>query len=112
MLRVVVELIKSNDGLVRDARVKVGKTRNIIGRPVNCQYTTEVRTTKQYRNIRNFRKTKKKGGGNDHSTKITYSKRDAAVAGELPQRLNNTNVDPQLVGGEKCKIYDRVIYLK
>ena len=57
-------------------------------------------------------KQKKKGGGNDHSTKITYSKRDAAVAGELPQRLNNTNVDPQLVGGEKCKIYDRVIYLK
>ena len=30
----MVELIKSNDGLVRGAKVKVGKTRNVIRRPV------------------------------------------------------------------------------
>ena len=30
----VVELIKSNDGFVRGAKVKVGKTRNVIRRPV------------------------------------------------------------------------------
>ena len=68
-------------------------TRKIIDRPVNCQYTTKVRISKQlYRNIRNVKKTKKKGVGNNHLTKVTYSKRDTEVASELPQRLNDTDV--------------------
>ena len=48
----VVELIKSNDGFVRGAKVKVGKTRNVIRRPVYCLYPTEVHATEQlYCNI-------------------------------------------------------------
>ena len=39
----MVESIKSNDGLVRGAKVKVGKTRNVIRCPVDCLYPTEVR---------------------------------------------------------------------
>ena len=60
-LEIVVESIKSNDRLVRGVKVKVGKTRNVIRRPINCLYPTEVLTTEQlYCNIRNVRKTKKR----------------------------------------------------
>ena len=94
-LGIVVELIKSNDGLVRGAKVKVGKTRNVIRRPVNCLYLIEVHAAEQLHcNIRNVRKTKKKDVGNNNSTEVTRSKRDAAVAGELRRRLNDTDVDP------------------
>ena len=44
-LAIVVELLKSNDGLVLDAKVKVSKTKNFIRRPVNCLYPTDVHTT-------------------------------------------------------------------
>ena len=94
-LGIVAELIKSNDVLVRVAKVKVGKTRNVIRRPVNCLYPAEVRTAEQLHcNIRNVRKTKKKDVGNNNSTEVTRSKRDAAVAGVLRRRLNDTDVDP------------------
>ena len=87
----MVKLIKSNDGLVRDAKVKVCKTRNVIRRPVNCLFPTEVHAAEQLHcNIRNVRKTKKKDVGNNNSTEVTRSKRDAAVAGELRRRLNDT----------------------
>ena len=90
----MVELIKSNDGLVRGAKVKVGKTRNVIRRPVNCLYPTEVHAAEQLRcSIRNVRKAKK-DVGNNNSTEVARSKRDAAVAGELRRRLNDTDVDP------------------
>ena len=83
-LGLVVELIKSNDGLVSGAKVKVGKTRNVIRRPVNYLYPTEVRAAeKLHCNIRNVSKTKKKDVGNNNLSKVTRSKRDAAVAGEL-----------------------------
>ena len=76
----MVELIKSNDGLVRGANVKVGKTRNFIRRPVNFSYPTQVHATEQlHYNICNLRKTKKKDVGNNNLTKVTRSKRDAAV---------------------------------
>ena len=42
-LGVVVELLEGSDGYVRGAKVKVGKTENIIRRPVNRLYPTEVR---------------------------------------------------------------------
>ena len=94
-LGVVVELIKSNDGLVRGGKVKVGKTRNVIRSPVNCFYPAEVCASEQLHcNIRNVRKTKKKNVGTNNSTEVTRSKRDAFVAGELQRRLNDTDVDP------------------
>ena len=46
-LRIVDELVKSNDGLVGGGKVKVGKTRNVIQRSVNCLYPTEVRATEE-----------------------------------------------------------------
>ena len=42
-LGVVVELLKGSDSYVRGAKVKVGKTKSIIRRPVNRLYPTEVR---------------------------------------------------------------------
>ena len=94
-LGILVELIKSNDGLVRGAKVKVGKTGNIIRRPVNCLYPTEVHAAEQLPcNICNVKKKKKKDVGNNNSTEVIRSKRDAAVAGELRRRLNDTDVDP------------------
>ena len=93
-LGIVVELIKSDDELVRGEKVKVGKTRNVIRRPVNCLHPTEVRAAEQLHcNIRNVRKTKKKDVGNNNSTEVTRSKRDAAVARVLRRRLNDTDVD-------------------
>ena len=75
--------------------MKVGKTRNVIRRLVNCLYPTEVRPAEQLDcNIRNARTTKKKDVGNKNSTEVTRSKRDAVVAGELRRRLNDTDVDP------------------
>ena len=48
----MIELIKSNDGLVRGAKGKVGKIRNVIQRPVNCLYPAEVCVPEQlHRNI-------------------------------------------------------------
>ena len=37
-----MELLKGSDGYVRGAKVKVGKTKNIIRLPVNRLYPTEV----------------------------------------------------------------------
>ena len=60
-LGVVVELIQSNDGLVRGVKVKVGKTRNVIRLPVNCLYPNGVCAAEQLDyNIGNVRTTKKK----------------------------------------------------
>ena len=42
-LGVVVELLEGTNGFVRGAKVKVGKTKNIIRRPVNRLYPTDVR---------------------------------------------------------------------
>ena len=94
-LGIVVELIKSDDELVRGEKVKVGKTRNVIRRPVNCLYPTEVHAAEQLPcNIRNVRKMRKKDVGNNNSTEVTRSKRDAAVTRVLRRRLNDTDVDP------------------
>ena len=78
-LGVVVELIKSN----------------VIRRPVNCLYPNEVCAAEKLDyNIGNVRTTKKKNVGNNNSTEVTRSKRNAVVAGELRRRLNDTDVDP------------------
>ena len=93
-LGIVAELIKSNDGLVQGAKVKVGKTRNLIRRSIYRLYPTDVRVAEQLRcNIRNVRKARK-DVGNNNSIEVARSKRDAAVAGELRRRLNDTDVDP------------------
>ena len=96
---------KSNDGLFLSGKVKVGKTRNVILRPINCLYPTEVHAPEQlHSNIRNVRRTKKNDVGNNNSTEVTRWKRDAAVEGEPRQWLNDTDVDPWLVHGGECEI--------
>ena len=40
-LGVVVELLEGSDGYVRGAKVKFGKTKNIIRCPINQLYPTE-----------------------------------------------------------------------
>ena len=98
-LGVVVELLKGSDGYVRGAKVKVGKTKNIIRRPINRLYPTEVRwsdpreqnlshtkdTINDKINIQNKNK--------DNSKRTSRPRRDAAVAGELHRRLNDTATD-------------------
>ena len=94
-LGIVVELIKSTDGLVCGTKMKVGKIGNVIRRPVNRLYPTEVRATEQLcRNMHKVRKMKKKDNSNNDLRKVTHSKRDAANVGELRRRLNDSNVDP------------------
>ena len=41
----IVELITSKDNKIRGAKVKLGKTKNVIGRPINRLYPVEVRKT-------------------------------------------------------------------
>ena len=53
---------------------------------------------------------KKKDVVNNNSTEVTCSKRDAAVAGGLRRRLNDTDVDLWLVGGGECEIYYYVTF--
>ena len=90
--------------------MKVGKTGNTIQRPVNCLYPTEVHASDQLQcNVRNARKTKKKDVANNNSTEDTHSNRDAAVAGELWRRLNDTDV--KLVSSGECEIYDYLVFL-
>ena len=38
-----MELLESSDGYVRGAKVKVGKTKNLIRRPVNRLHPTDLR---------------------------------------------------------------------
>ena len=94
-LGIVVELIKSNDGLVRGAKVKVGKTRPETLFDVQLIVCIQLRYgAEQLRcNRRNVIKMKKKDVVNNNSTEVTCSKRDAAVAGGLRRRLNDTDVD-------------------
>ena len=54
---------------------------------------------------------KKNDVGNDNSTEVTCSKRDAVVEGELRRRLNGTDVVRRLVDGGNCEIYDYVTFL-
>ena len=40
----IMELVKGNDGVVRGAKVKLGKTGTIIGRPLNKLFPLEIIT--------------------------------------------------------------------
>ena len=95
-LGVVVELLKGSDGYVRDAKVKVWKTKNIIRRPVNRLYPTEVRwSDPREQNLSHTKDTiNDKLNIQDNSNKTNRPRRDAAVAGELRRRLNDTDADP------------------
>ena len=95
-LGVVVELMEGSDGYVRGAKVKVGKTKNIIRRPLNRLYPTELR----WSDPREQNLSHAKDVINDkiniqyNSKRTSRPRRDAAVAGELHRRLNNTDADP------------------
>ena len=94
-LGVVVELLKGSDGYVRGAKVKVGKTKNIIRRPVNRLYLTEVRwSDPREQNLSHTKDTiNDKINLQDNSKRTSRPRRDAAVAGELHRRLNDTDAD-------------------
>ena len=89
-LGVVVQLLKGSDGYVRGAKVKVGKTKNIILRPVNRLYPTEVRwSDPREQNLSHSKDTiNDKINIQDNSQKTSRPRRDAAVAGERHRRLN------------------------
>ena len=78
--------------------MKVGKTRNIIRRPVNRLYPTELSSIEQFSKIIPKVNTKKKKDvSKDESSdalEVSCFRRDAAVAGELRRRLNDNDVDP------------------
>ena len=95
-LGVVVELLEGSDGYVRGAKVKVGKTKNVILRPVNGLYPTEVRRSDpREQNLSHAKGTiNDKINVQDNNKRTCRPRRDAAVAGELHRRLNNTDADP------------------
>ena len=95
-LGLVEELLKGSDDYVRGAKVKVGKTKNIIRRPVNRLYPTEVLwSDPKEQNLSREKDTiNDKMNIQDKSKKTSRPRRDAAVAGELHRRLNDTDADP------------------
>ena len=95
-LGVVVELSEGSDGSVRGAKVKVGKTNNIIRLPVNRLYPTEVRwSDPREENLSHTKDTiNDKINIQDISKRTSRPRRGAAVARELQGRLNDTDVDP------------------
>ena len=74
----IVELIKSGDNEVRQAKVIVGKTKNIIDRPINRLYPLEM--SNEVLNI------------DDGEPKVEEHnirpKRNAAVIGEIKRKFN------------------------
>ena len=95
-LGVVVELLEGSDGYVRGAKVKVGKTKNIIRRSVNRLYPTELRwSDARKQNLSHTKDTiNDKINRQDNSKRAIRPGRDAAVAGELRRRLTDSDADP------------------
>ena len=95
-LGVVMELLKGSDGYVRGAKVKVGKTKNNIRRLVIRLYPTEVRwSDPKEQNFSHIKDTiNDKINIQNNSKRSSRPRKDAAVAGELHRRLNDTDADP------------------
>ena len=94
-LGIVVELLEGSDGYVKGAKVKVFKTKNIIRRPLNRLYATEVRWSDPRKENLSHAKDTINGKINIqyNSKRTSRPWRDAAVAGELHRRLNDTDAD-------------------
>ena len=92
----VVELLEGSNGFVRGAKVKAGKTKNIIRRPINRLYPTEVRwSNPREQNLSHAKDTiNDKINIQDNSKRTIRPRRGAAVAGELHRRLNDTDAEP------------------
>ena len=76
--------------------MKVGKTKNIIRLLVNRLYPTEVRwSDPREENLSHTKGTiNDKINIHDNSKRTIRPRRDAAVAGELHRKLNDTDADP------------------
>ena len=75
---------------------RLGKRKNIIRRPVNWLYPTEVRwSDPREQNLSQTKDTiTDKINIQDNSKRTSRPRRDAAVVGELHIRLNDTDADP------------------
>ena len=84
----IVELITSKDNKIRGAKVKLGKTKNVIGRPINRLYPVEVRKTleKSVIDKSNERSKDEDKTELNISTDNKRNKRNAAVLGEIRRR--------------------------
>ena len=88
----IVELIKSKDNKIRGVKVKLRKTKNVIGRPINRLYPVEVRKTLEKSGIDNFNmddrnvKDEDKIELNIPTDDKKRNKRKAAVLGEIRRR--------------------------
>ena len=103
-LGLVDELLKGSDDYVRGAKVKVGKTKNIIRRSVNRLYPTELRwSDARKQNLSHTKDTiNDKINRQDNSKRAIRPRRDAAVAAELLGRLTDSDADPEMVDGGEC----------
>ena len=72
----IVELIRSNDGLVRAAKVVCGSSGKFIKRPIKTLYPIETRILEEMR-----------------------PKRKAAVVGEINRRANSNRTKSVTMGG-------------
>ena len=91
-----MELLEGTDGYERGTKVKVWKTKNIILRPGNWLYPTEVRWSDPREE--NLSRPKDiindKINVQDNSRITSRPRRDATVAGELHRRLNDSDANP------------------
>ena len=78
----VVEIHKSNDGKERGAKVKVGKTKQFIDRPLNKLFPLELNSNDD--NESNNVDDKEDNNTND---KVSRPKRAAATVGELKREF-------------------------
>ena len=75
----ITELIKGRDGQVRGAKVKIGKSRHIIERPVNKLYPIELANKKK----------EPVDALNDAHTLEKRPRRRAAIIGEIKRKFDN-----------------------
>ena len=80
----IVEIYKSNDGRERGAKVKVGKTNQLIDRPLNKLFPLELNSNDDDINDSN---NVDDSDDNDTNEKVSRPKRAAAIVGEMKRKF-------------------------
>ena len=78
----VVEIYKSNDGRERRAKVKLGKTNQLIDRPLNKLFPLERNDDNDINDSNNV----DDSNDNDTNEKVSQPKQAAAIVGEMKRK--------------------------
>ena len=81
----IVEIYKSNDGREHGAKVKVGKTNQLIDRPLNKLFPLELNSNND--NNTNDSNNVNNSDDNDTKERVSRPKRAAAIVGEMKRKF-------------------------